>query len=341
MDDRRCIAFGGTSVDEAIALARGIARGETRSGGSGQCWQANRKLASKTTLEALRRDLQAARYAAQRAQKQYDAADPENRLVTENRPSNNELERRWNQSLQRVQELELRIEQHTHTHHTNTTSPTREQFEDLATELETVWNSCEADVRLKKRVVRALIHEVAVDVDPDAGEVMLTIHWKGGVHTELRLPRRCRGQNSSQTSKEAIDAVSVLARICSDDLIASELNRNRFQTGRGNRWTRQRVTSLRNDHAIPCYTIERRKSEGWLNLTEAANSLGVSPRTLRLAVERGEIEAEHPLPDGPWVLNRRALETETARRFVERVRRGNRYHAIPAAEQDGFDFSTT
>jgi hypothetical protein len=41
-------------------------------------------------LEALRRDLQAARYAAQRAQKQYDATDPDNRLVAD------ELERRWN-----------------------------------------------------------------------------------------------------------------------------------------------------------------------------------------------------------------------------------------------------
>jgi hypothetical protein len=51
--------------------------------------------------------LEAARYAAQRAQKQYDAADPENRLVAE------ELERRWNQALQRVAEVEQRIEQDT------------------------------------------------------------------------------------------------------------------------------------------------------------------------------------------------------------------------------------
>jgi MtN3 and saliva related transmembrane protein len=44
-------------------------------------------------LDAWRRDLEAARYAAQRAQKQYDAADPQNRLVAD------ELERRWNQAL--------------------------------------------------------------------------------------------------------------------------------------------------------------------------------------------------------------------------------------------------
>src|SRR6202011_1552445 len=77
-------------------------------------------------LEALRRDLEAARYAAGRAQKQYDAADPENRLVAD------ELERRWNQALQRVQEVELRIEQHVHRHGKATPAPQREKFGDLA-----------------------------------------------------------------------------------------------------------------------------------------------------------------------------------------------------------------
>ena len=59
-----------------------------------------------------------------------------------------------------------------------------------------------ADVRLKKRLVRTLIHEVVVDVDAEAGEVILVIHWKGGVHTELRVPRRRRGQNSSAHAKD-------------------------------------------------------------------------------------------------------------------------------------------
>jgi len=182
---------------------------------------------------------------------------------------------------------------------------------------------------------------VIVDVNADVGEIILTLHWKGGVHTELRLPRRRRGQNSSQTTLEVIGAVRVLARICSDDLIAGVLNRNGLQTGRGNRWTSERVTALRSHHRMPCYSVERRTTEGWMNLTEAATSLGVSGRTLRLAVERREIEAEHPLPDGPWVINQRALETEATARFVERVRRSNRDPAIPTSQQNGFEFSTT
>jgi hypothetical protein len=53
-----------------------------------------------------------------------------------------------------------------------------------------------------------------------------------------------------------------------------------------------------------------------MNLTEAATSIGVSGRTLRLAVERREIEAEHPLADGPWVINQRALKTDAAVRLL-------------------------
>ena len=167
------------------------------------------------------------------------------------------------------------------------------------------------------------------------------IHWKGGVHTELRVPRRRRGQNSYQASTEIVQAVRVLARVCSDDVLAGTLNRNNLLTGRGNRWTRERVTSFRGAHDIPCYNIETRTSEGWMNLTEAATFLGINARTLRFAVERGEIEAAHPLADGPWVFQRRALETDAATTLVARVRRSNRDPAIPISQQADFGFSST
>jgi len=127
-----------------------------------------------------------------------------------------------------------RIDQHVH-RLGKATTPTQEEFEELAAKLETVWNCADTDIRLKKRIVRTLIHEVVADVDAEAGELILILHWKGGVHTELRLPRR-RGQNSKQTSKEIVDAVRTLARICPDEVIAGALNRNGLLTGRGNRW---------------------------------------------------------------------------------------------------------
>lgn len=202
-----------------------------------------------------------------------------------------------------------------------------------------MWTRPDVDVRLKKRIIRTLIHEVVVDVA--ASEVVVVIHWKGGAHTEVRLPRRRRGQNSTQTAKETVDAVKALARICPDPLIASVLNRNGLRTGRGNYWTQERVTSLRSHHQIPVYSIERRAEEGWMNLTEAAQFLGISPRTLRLAVERGEIVAEHPLSEGPWIFTRDTLKTEAVTELVVRARARRGHYAIPMAHQRALDLSMT
>ena len=329
----RCIGFGGQAVDQAVAreLLRVVQPAAIEAALMAAEEQANRR---DEVLAALERDLEAAGYSARRAQKQYDAADPENRLVAD------ELERRWNQALQRVRELELEIQRHRHGQEPSVV-PAPEQLAELAGDLELLWNDPQVDMRLKKRIVHTLIRDVIVDVDAEAGEVIVVIHWNGGVHTELRVPRRRRGQNATHTAKETVEAVRVLAQICSDQLIAGILNRNALLTGRGNRWTQERVTALRSSHGISCYQPEQRSTAGWMNLTEAAKLLGVSSRTLRLAAERGEIEAQHPLAVGPWVFSRSALQTPAAAGLVERIRRAHRHPAVPAAEQAGFEFSST
>ncbi len=161
-------------------------------------------------------------------------------------------------------------------------------------------------------LIRTVIHEVIADIDPEAAEIVLVVHWIGGVHSEMRLPRRRRGQRNS-TSADVIAAVRQLALIANDDLIAGILNRNGLVAGNGNRWTRERVTSLRSHHRISVYKPADDGIEPWLNLSNAARLLHISPRTLRLAAQAGEIDAIHPLPDGPWIFSRAALSTSSAR----------------------------
>lgn len=175
---------------------------------------------------ALARDLEAARYGADRAFRQYDAADPENRLVAA------ELEARWNRALARVAEIEAKIA----AHDSAATRPSSLAALDaaaLGTDLRTVWEAPTTDARLKKRIVRTVILEVVADIDDDASEIVLLIHWIGGVHTELHLPKRRRGQRNS-TAPEIIAAVRQLVLLASDDLIAGILNRNGLLTGHGN-----------------------------------------------------------------------------------------------------------
>ena len=126
------------------------------------------------------------------------------------------------------------------------------------------------------------------------------LHWAGGVHTELRLPCRRRGQRQ-QHRGEIIETVRVLVRIAAEDLIAGLLNRNRLTTGHGNRWIRERVTSLRSHHKIPVYCRQARDSEGWMTLTQAAAALAISAKTLRLAPNgvRSKLNTRCPMVFGP------------------------------------------
>lgn len=328
----KCIAFGGIPVDEVVGreVVRLVQPGAVQAAVLA-AEQASRQ--RDEVRAALERDLQAAQYEARRARKQYDAVDPENRLVAD------ELERRWNQALLRVRELEQRLAAQPDTEDRNL-AVKADEFQGLANDLEAIWNGAGTDVRLKKRIVRTLIQEVIADVDAAAGEVILVIHWHGGIHTELRLPRRRRGQ-CSRAPEELVAAVRQLARVCSDKQLAGVLNRNGVRTGRGNRWTQMRVTSFRNQHDIACYCPHQRQAEGWMNLTEAAHFLGVSTRTLRLAAAHGEIAGDHPLGDGPWIFRRQALQSDAARQVVERARSRRAKPAVPNPDQKTFSFFNT
>jgi len=314
----RCIAFGGLRVDDAIeaAILKVVEPGAIEAAIAAEAGASQRR---DQVGEALGRDLEAARYAADRAFRQYDAADPANRLVAD------ELEMRWNKALARVAEIEAKIAGH------DAVAPSRAEaapltFTTLSGDLRAVWTAPTTDARLKKRIVRTLIREVIADIDAEAAEIVLVIHWMGGVHTEVRLPRRRKGQRNS-TSPDIITAVRYLVLIANDDLIAGTLNRNKLVTGHGNRWTRERVTALRSHHNIPVYRPATDGVEPWLNLTKAAALIDVSPKTLRLAAESGEIDANHPLPDGPWIFSRAVLTGSAAKSLTERAAHGAKYPA--------------
>ena len=196
-----CITFAGMSLDEAISRQL-MAVLEPAAIEAAVLATEQENLQQDEIISALKRELEAARYNARRAEKQYDTTDPDNRLVA------NELERRWNEALLQVQQLEVRIEQ---TMRGRQFSPaTREESQAWAGDLEAVWSHSETDAPLKKAIIGTLIEEVVVDVDDQAGEIVAAVHWKGGVHTEHRIPRRRRGYSRAHTPKEVVDAVRVL-----------------------------------------------------------------------------------------------------------------------------------
>jgi len=180
-----CIAFGGTAVDDAVSrelvrvLAPAVIEAATRAAEElGQERQGE--------FEALRLEVEAARYEAARAQRQYDAVDPENRLVA------GELEARWNKALEKARQLQERLDEE-RSRRPASGPPDPAILRALAEDFDRVWNIEPTNIRLKKRIVRTLIEEIIVDVSPEGSVIELVIHWKGGVHTQLHVKRRRRG----------------------------------------------------------------------------------------------------------------------------------------------------
>jgi len=199
------LAFGGLRADDAVEAAL-LAVVRPAAAQAALAAEAQAMLRRDEALEAMTRDLEAARYAADRAFRQYDAADPLNRFVA------GELETRWNRALTRVAEIAKRISEHDAMAAPARFDLTPISFADLAKDLQAVWSAPTTDARLKKRIVRTVIHEVVADLDDDTAEIVLTIHWVGGAHTAHRLPRRRRGQRNS-TSTDIVEAVRTLALI--------------------------------------------------------------------------------------------------------------------------------
>jgi hypothetical protein len=208
----------------------------------------------------------------------YEAVDPDQRLVAA------ELEARWNTALQKVRELEQKLEafdrglQHV-------PLPSKELLVSLAQDLPAVWNAPSTDMRLKQRIIRMLIEEIVADVDESRRDIVLLMHWAGGRHSELRLKKRELGQHRRCTSVEAVEVVRQMAGRFADELIAATLNRLGMRTGMDNTWDKDRVYSLRHYQKLPDFDPQLPRTRA--TLREAAQRLHVSEASVRrLIVEK-------------------------------------------------------
>lgn len=310
----RCISFGGLRVDEAIGrevlrvLTPGAIEAARRIADAG----AEERTAVRHAIEL---ELREARYEAERAQRQYDVVEPEHRLVAAT------LERRWNAALARVHELEERIatlaaeaERHV--------APDHVVLLRLAEDFPRVWHHPATDVRTRKRIVRLLIEEIVVNILPGPrDQIELTIHWKGGKHTQLVIPRNRTGQHRRSTDRAVIDVVRELSRAQSDGQIARVLNRLGYRTGAGNTWTALRVLGLRRHHGIAAFDRVSDR-QGILTIAEAAAVLRVSSTTVRRMIALRMLPATQPVPHAPWAIRQEALGCDTVQRAVDAIKAG-------------------
>jgi excisionase family DNA binding protein len=303
---RRCMTFGAKRVD--IAIGR-------------ELLLAVEPLAIEAALHAEQRymrqqderrqigelELQQARYNAALAERRYAACDPDNRLIAA------QLEKSWEAALQRVHDCEMRL---TTLEHADAAVPMPD-FAGLAEDLDAAWKAPNVTMRARQQLVRALIADIVVNYEPAPREIVLTIHWRGGQHSELRVRKPNTGEHGCRTSEDAVAVISSMATKWSDEDIAASLNRMGLPTGQGKTWTAHRVASLRRVRGIHAYKSAE-KDGAWLTMSEAAAKLGVSNHQIRRLIKEGALPAQQVVFDAPYQIKAADLLTEQVQTALAR-----------------------
>lgn len=291
----RCISFGGMRVDRAVS-AEIIARLQPLGIEAALAADAARGEAHAEKRHQLELSLEQARFEAARARRQYDAVDPDNRLVA------GELEARWNVRLGDVAALEDQIKAHDATAASHSASATdRARLMSLGADIERAWACPGTTPATKKQIIRTLVEEIVARVDGET--IDLVVHWQGGAHSALAVRKNRCGQHRWKTDSDVVELTRALARLMPDKLIAAALNRAGKVTGRGNGWTQSRVCTLRNYHRIDVYREDERQERGELTLDEAAEALALSPSSVRRLIQEGRLPAQQFCKGAPWIIN--------------------------------------
>jgi hypothetical protein len=263
-------------------------------------------------------ELEQARYEAKLASRRYESVDPEQRLVAA------ELEARWNAALERVRDVERRLEELSQAHAAEV-SIDRDKLQSLAESLPRVWNAPSADMRLKQRIVRMLILEIVVDVDAARSEIVLVVHWQGGRHTEIRTAKNRTGQHGRKASVDVEDVVRRMVGRWSNEDIAANLNRMGLRTGTGLSWNESRVHGLRHRMGLSSNDAASLTARHTLTLNDAVERLGVSNRVVLRLIQNGTIPAVQAVPNAPYEIPPDALEAPAVLAAVRRTRERGRH----------------
>ena len=308
-----CMRVGGGRIDDAVAKVfldaiapAGIeAAFET---------EVNIEADHDAALKQWRLQVERARYEAERAERQFKAVEPENRLVARG------LETEWEKRLRDLASADAELARREQQRPRTLTLEQRETIAALGDDLERVWSASTTTARDRKELLNTLVDEVILTVDRAEHKAHLTLRWRGGQINEVDVDLWRSRQAPNRTDEDTIDLIRRLARHYNDATIAGILNRQERRTSTGLRFTANRVNSLRQHWDIPRFEPPTESLEGDLvNIREAAKILDLSPSTLHRWLNEGIIAGEQLTPGAPWRIR---ITDELRAQVVEDVPEG-------------------
>jgi DNA invertase Pin-like site-specific DNA recombinase len=305
-----CLNVGGVQIDQAVveAFLRTVTPAAVE---ATQLAIQQLEADQDAALGQWRLAVERARYQAERAERQYRAVEPENRLVARG------LETEWEKRLRDLAAAEAELQRREQQRPRALSLEEKNKIQSLGSDLTKVWTAPTTTDRDRKELLRALLEEVIIAVDRPEHRAHLTLRWRGGTLTELdlSLPR-----SQPRGLRTAEDTLSLLARLAvhySDDVIAGILNRQGRKTATGERFTANQVGSLRRYRKIARFRPPAEPPTGELaTIRKAAQILGINTSTIHRWLNDGFIAGEQLTPGAPWQIR---ITDELRARFVEQA----------------------
>ncbi len=236
------------------------------------------------------------RYEAERARRQYDAVEPENRLVARS------LERAWEERLRQVEQIEAEYAGWRRAQPLSLTDADRAQI--LSPRL---WNAATTTAAERKQMLRLLLKEVVLDQRRERGQVWIRIVWQTGATSEHRI-QRCVHAYTEYAALERLQARvrELNAAQKMDGEIATILNAEGLVSARGRPFSGAEIHLLRKRWGIPTVKINGKEAnpqrwpDGTYSVQGAAKVLTITAQTVFKWLQRGRLTGQQLAKGMPW-----------------------------------------
>lgn len=251
---------------------------------------------------ALRRER--ARYDAERARRQYDAVEPENRLVART------LELLWEEKLRAAEAIEKDYEQWRLEEPLVLSDADRARLLAMGENLPGIWRASTTTAADRKRMLRFVIREVTLDQKRVRGQVSINILWQTGAVTEHAMLRRVHRYDDYDNVETLRRRVSELNRSGKMDReIAAALNCEGFVGARGRPFQDKTIWILRKRWGLNTVKINgidanpARWPDGTYSIQGAAAALGATPQTIFKYLKRRLLNGRQSTKGQPWQID--------------------------------------
>ena len=261
-----------------------------------------------------------ARYEAERARRQYDTVEPENRLVARS------LERVWEDKLRQAEAAEQAYTVWRREHLSVLGATERAEVLDLASDQLRLWQGATPEER--KRMLRLVVREVALDQKREHGRVWMRVIWQTGVTSEHRLRRRVQGYAHCADAQALEHTVRELNGAgMMDREIAAALNVQGLRTAHATAFTGGNVHACRKRWGIATVKINGdqpnplRWADGSYSVQGVAVALGITAQTVFKWLRRGRLTGRQLMKGQPWQIS---LDDPQIVLLAQQVRRTHR-----------------